>query len=189
MLVERESLNTCLIVLVHEDCLAQYLSLSLSLYLYLDLSLHLCFEFSPPRPIDPMVVNLQRNGGSIPDTDLGPRPDHEFIDAACVKAPDVEACLSKELEEAEKEKLMYGAVLQLDEMHELYEKLLRDAEQQLLKVYDSAATGEGQDLGHLIEEEQTNEQDVGILQESMGTRMGRVELAACQLKFLPKAIR
>ncbi|KAL5975833.1 hypothetical protein ACLOJK_020161 [Asimina triloba] len=44
------------------------------------------------------------------------------------------------------EKLMYKAVLQLDEMHELYEKLLWDAEQRLLKVYDSVATGEGRHL-------------------------------------------
>ncbi|KAL6012797.1 hypothetical protein ACLOJK_003286 [Asimina triloba] len=49
------------------------------------------------------------------------------------------------------EKLMYNVVLQLDEMHELYEKLLWDAEQWLLKVYDSAATGEGRDLGAEIE--------------------------------------
>ncbi|KAL5984492.1 hypothetical protein ACLOJK_018597 [Asimina triloba] len=42
---------------------------------------------------------------------------------------------------------MYRAVLQLNEMHGLYEKLLWDAEQQLLKVYDSAVTGEGRDLG------------------------------------------
>ncbi|KAL5983394.1 Plant intracellular Ras-group-related LRR protein 1 [Asimina triloba] len=147
---------------------------------------------------------------------LGPRPDHESIDAARAKVADVEARLSKQLEEivlarrpegidrlewraqqaekerecreaAEKEKLMYRAVLQLDEMHELYEKLLRDAEQRLLKVYDSAAAGEGGDLGGAVEEDQTNEEVVGILQESMGRRMERVELAGRQLKFLPEA--
>ncbi|KAA8524538.1 hypothetical protein F0562_010961 [Nyssa sinensis] len=40
----------------------------------------------------------------------------------------------------EKEKQVYKAVIQLDEMHEAYKKILKDAEQKLVKIYESAAT-------------------------------------------------
>lgn len=87
---------------------------------------------------------------------IGDRPDHEAVDVAKAKVADIEASLAKQLEElvlsprpeevdrfqwrtrladkegelrqaAEKERQTYKAIVQLDEMHEAYEKLLKDA--------------------------------------------------------------
>ncbi|XP_058073395.1 plant intracellular Ras-group-related LRR protein 9-like [Magnolia sinica] len=150
---------------------------------------------------------------------LGPRPDHESVDNARARIADIEAKLSKQLEEivlakrpdgvdrfewraqqaererecrreAEKEKYLYKAVVQLDDMHEAYEKLLRDAEERLLKIYDSAAKAadrKEEDSENVAEKEETNEEVVGILQEAMGRGLERVELAGRQLRFLPEA--
>lgn len=143
---------------------------------------------------------------------LGPRPDHEAVDAARAKIADIDSRLSNQLEEivlsprpdnvdrliwrshladrekqcrdeAERERSACRALLQLDEMHDAYQKLLREAEDRLVKIYDSA-TAEGADTDHLPEEEETNEEVIKILQEAA---MERVELAGRQLRFLPEA--
>lgn len=43
---------------------------------------------------------------------------------------------------AEQERIAYKSVLQLDGMHKAYEKLLKDAEDRLMKMYGSAADTE-----------------------------------------------
>ncbi|XP_010248642.1 PREDICTED: plant intracellular Ras-group-related LRR protein 1-like [Nelumbo nucifera] len=148
---------------------------------------------------------------------LGDRPHHEDVDTCRAKIADIDARLSKQLEEivlaprpegvdrlqwraqqaekekkfreaAEKEKHICKAVVQLDEMHEAYEKLLRDAEERLVKIYDSAATIDGQlDDSIPPAREEVCEEVVGILQQAPGKGLQRVELPERQLRFLPEA--
>lgn len=149
---------------------------------------------------------------------IGDRPDHEAVDAARAKLADIEANLAKQLGElvlsrrpaevdlgewrarlaekeserrrvAEKEREIYKAVIQLDEMHAAYEKLLKNAEERLVKIYESAEEG-GEAAAAEDEEtagEEVNEEVVGILQEASGTELERVDLSGRKLRFLPEA--
>ncbi|KAJ7945818.1 Plant intracellular Ras-group-related LRR protein [Quillaja saponaria] len=147
---------------------------------------------------------------------LGERPDHEAVDKAKAKLADIEASLCEQLEEIvlsprptdvdrlqwrahqaekekncrlllEKEKQVYKSVIKLDEMHEAYEKLLKDAEHRLAKIYESAeAVAEGAEGGGLVNEE-VNEEVVGILQEASGKGLELVDLSGRQLRYLPEA--
>ncbi|OVA20609.1 Leucine-rich repeat [Macleaya cordata] len=148
---------------------------------------------------------------------LGPRPDHEAVDTARTKIFEIESKLSKHLEHivlaprpdgvdrlewraeqaekekhyrqaAEKETHFCKALVQLDELHEAYEKLLKDTEKRLVKIYDSATVAnEGQEVFVPPISEEVNEEVVGILQEeSTGKGLERVELSGRQLRFLPK---
>ena len=146
---------------------------------------------------------------------IGQRPDHEAVDNAKMKLADIEAQLSRQLEEivleqrpdnvdvnqwrshlaekenecrsaAEKEKRIYKSVIQLDEMHDAYEKLLRDAEKRLSKIYESAEEA-AEDAGEDKTNEEMNEKVVGILQEASGKGMERVDLSGQKLKMLPEA--
>lgn len=155
---------------------------------------------------------------------LGDRPDHELVDNAKAKIAEIEARLSKQLEEivmsprptdvdrlqfrahlagkekdsrlaAEKEKREYRAIVQLDEMHESYGKLLKDAEDKLVKIYDSASaaagTGVEGETSTGVEEENVpevvSEEVVGILQDVSGKGIDRVDLSGRRLRFLPEA--
>ncbi|KAM7483158.1 hypothetical protein LguiB_007741 [Lonicera macranthoides] len=136
------------------------------------------FELTEQMPhlTDPKVIQSMRL--AIADVSqtrsmlqiLGERPDHEAIDNAKSMLAEIEAKLSKQLEEnvlsprpadvdrsqwrshqaekeeelrkaAEKERQLYKAVISLDEMHEAYEKLLNNAEEKLEKIYKEAAVG------------------------------------------------
>lgn len=147
---------------------------------------------------------------------LGDRPDHETVDTAKARLAHIEANLSKKLEDlvlsprpsdvdrlqwrallaerehdcrqsADKDKQDCNAILQLDELHAAYEKLLKDAEERLLKIYRSAEDG------LVVEEEeepvtdQIHEEVVGILQQASGTGLDRVNLSGRRLRFLPEA--
>ncbi|GMJ05962.1 plant intracellular ras group-related LRR 9 [Hibiscus trionum] len=143
---------------------------------------------------------------------LGPRPDHESVDMARSKLAEIDSGLSKSLEElvlsprpaevdqaewrahlaekeqqirqeAEKEKSMYKSILQLDEMHEAYEKLVKQAEERLVKIYEKA--GEVEENMEQIEE--TNPEVIGILEEAQGKGLERVDLCGRKLRFLPEA--
>lgn len=150
---------------------------------------------------------------------LGPRPDHETVDKARAKLAEIEANLGKQLEEivrsprphdvdrlqwrahlaehesecrrsAEKEKQDYKAVVQLDEMHDAYEKLLREAEERLVKIYDSAEASPEDAVTEEApapETEELNEDVVGILQEATGHGLERVDVSGRRLRFLPEA--
>ncbi|KAJ9163798.1 hypothetical protein P3X46_023429 [Hevea brasiliensis] len=148
---------------------------------------------------------------------LGPRPDHETVDTARLKLSEIESNLSKQLEEivlsprppevdrlewrahlvdkehqcrqaAEKEKNLYKTILQLEEMHVSYEKLLKAAEQRLVKIYEKAEMGEEEELKDKEEvDEQLNEEVVGILQEVSGKGLERIDLSNRRLLFLPEA--
>ena len=117
-------------------------------------------------------------------TALGDRPDHETVDAAKAKLAGIEASLSKKLEElvlspladdvdklhlaereqecresAEEEKRECEAILQLEELHAAYEKLLKDAEERLLQIYRSAEAG-------VVEEEEVVDQVKDVLKNN-----------------------
>ncbi|XP_065874886.1 plant intracellular Ras-group-related LRR protein 9-like [Euphorbia lathyris] len=146
---------------------------------------------------------------------LGPRPDHESVDNARIKLAEIESNLAKQLEEivrssrpadvdrlewrahladkeqqcrqsAEKEKTVYKSILQWDEMHESYEKLLEDAEQRLVKIYEKAGTEQDDDDNEEVIE-QVNEDVVCILQEASGKVLEMVDLSNRRLRFLPEA--
>ncbi|KAJ1403300.1 Leucine-rich repeat [Sesbania bispinosa] len=146
---------------------------------------------------------------------IGERPTHEEVDLARAKLADMEAQLSRQLEEivlqarppeidihgwrahqaekekqcreeAEKEKRVWKSVIQLDEMHEGYEKLLKDAEKRLERMYESKDGGDDggdRDGGG----DEVNEEVVGILQEAYGKGMERINLSGRRLKLLPEA--
>ncbi|KAK6924791.1 Leucine-rich repeat [Dillenia turbinata] len=152
---------------------------------------------------------------------LGERPSHEAVDAAKAKLAEIDAKLVKQLEEivlaprpvdvdrfqwrshqaekekqlrdtAEKEKLGYKAIISIDEMHEMYEKLLKEAEEKLVNVMEATEVGEevsrenkkGGDAPAV--REVVNEEVVGILQEA-GKGIERIDLSRRQLRFLPEA--
>ncbi|XP_021733544.1 plant intracellular Ras-group-related LRR protein 9-like [Chenopodium quinoa] len=140
---------------------------------------------------------------------LGERPDHESIDIAKSKVAEIDSLLSSQLEEialsprspdvdserekAEREKMMYKAVIQLDEMHDAYEKLLRSAEEKLMKIYDSAVRekeGGVRDGDAIDEEEEEEEEDemnedvVAVLKDEY---VEKVDLTGRKLKILPEA--
>ncbi|KAE9453764.1 hypothetical protein C3L33_14380, partial [Rhododendron williamsianum] len=150
---------------------------------------------------------------------IGNRPDHETVDTARKKLAEVESQLSKELEEivltprpsevermewraelaekekerrekAERERRIYKAVISLDEMHEAYERMVREAEAKLARIYEAAVEGRGggeeESEGDAVVEE-VNEEVVGVLQEGMGKGIERVDLSNRRLRLLPEA--
>lgn len=149
---------------------------------------------------------------------LGDRPDHEAVDNARSKLAEVESALSKKLEEivlsprpsnidrlewrahlaekerecrqaAEREKSAHRAVISLDEMHEAYARMLREAEERLVKMYESSVVaGENDEECDLNVGEEMNEEVVGILQEGTGNGgLDRVDLSGRRLRILPEA--
>ncbi|RRT71909.1 hypothetical protein B296_00024383 [Ensete ventricosum] len=119
---------------------------------------------------------------------LGDRPDHEAVDAARARPPPPPRGA-----EAEREKAALRVVIQLDEMHEAYEKLLREAENRLVKMYGSAAEGgdvgdgkQGADMGQ-EEGGDVNEEVIDILQGGPGKSLERVDLSGRHLRYLPEA--
>lgn len=146
---------------------------------------------------------------------IGERPTHEEVDHAKAKLADIEAQLSRQLEEivlwprpaeidihgwrahqaekerqcresAEKEKRVFKSIVQLDEMHDAYEKLLADAERRLVKIYEERL-GDGDEGGEEGVGDEVNEEVVGILQEAYGKGMERVNLSGQRLRLLPEA--
>lgn len=146
---------------------------------------------------------------------LGDRPDHESVDEARAKLTEIESGLAKKLqeivlssrpvdvdrlewrehlaekertcrEEAEKEKSVYKAIISLDEMHGAYERMLKEAEERLVRMYETAATAKQNEREGMIEE--VNEEVVGVLEEGLGTGvLDRVDLSGRRLRILPEA--
>ncbi|XP_010543753.1 PREDICTED: plant intracellular Ras-group-related LRR protein 1 [Tarenaya hassleriana] len=139
---------------------------------------------------------------------LGPRPDHETVDKARSKLADIEASLSESFEEialsptdtdvvakeqkrretVDQEKTWYKSILQLDELHEAYGKLLKEAEERLVRIYESA---EKDAAAAAAEEnaatEEVNEEVVGILQHASANPLERVDLSGRKLRLIPEA--
>ncbi|XP_038879710.1 plant intracellular Ras-group-related LRR protein 9-like [Benincasa hispida] len=146
---------------------------------------------------------------------LGERPDHEAVDTAKAKLTEVEVNLSAKLQEivlstrpadvellewrahlaekenecrqaADKEKQVYKAIVQLDEMHEAYEKMLKEAEERLVKIYESAERGlqDEEQLDPVSEE--VYEEVASILQDANENEIDRISLSGRRLRFLPE---
>lgn len=137
---------------------------------------------------------------------LGPRPDHEAVDRARAKLNEIEGMLSESFEdialteaagedeiekrrrEMDQEKTWCESILKLDEVHGSYEKLLSEAEERLVRIYEFAEKkakveeGEGG-----VEEVEVNEEVVGILQEALANPVERVDLSGRKLSLLPEA--
>lgn len=147
---------------------------------------------------------------------LGPRPDHERVDAAKSRLREIEANLSKKLQEivlsprpekfdrlewrahlAEKEKVCreaaekeisaYRAIVSLDEKHEECERMLREAERRLVKMYESAEDTTG---NHRCPEPSTSErarqESMKLLLDSLEENcLEQVNLSGRRLRFLP----
>ncbi|KAL1323377.1 hypothetical protein HN51_033717 [Arachis hypogaea] len=146
---------------------------------------------------------------------IGDRPTHEEVDAARADLADLEARLSRQLEEivleprpadvdihtwrarqaerelkcreeAEKERRVVKSVIQLDEMHDAYERLLADAEKRLVRIYGGAGDA-ADDAGVAAAGDELNEEVAEILQEAYGKGMERVDLSGRRLRLLPEA--
>lgn len=144
---------------------------------------------------------------------LGPRPDHESMDEAKEQIAELDSHLSRKLKEimtspkpphvdniqwrtqlqekeeeyrklVEDEKAAYKAVIQLDEMHDGYEKLLKDAERRLERIYSN---GDLEEERLETKEDLMNEEVVGILEKAYGHGIERIILSKRGLKFLPEA--
>ncbi|XP_031476535.1 plant intracellular Ras-group-related LRR protein 3-like [Nymphaea colorata] len=143
---------------------------------------------------------------------LGERPDHESVDFARNKIAEIDAKLAKQLEEvvlsprpeevdrhdwrnhqaekekeyrqeAEKEKLPFKALVQLEEMHATYSVLLKEAEEKLEKLY----AAEGNSSKFMPVEDEVNEEVVNILREASEKKLGHVVLSGRMLRYLPEA--
>lgn len=155
---------------------------------------------------------------------LGVRPDHEAVDAARLKLSEIEADLSKSLEEivlasqpadsnqldwrayqakkeeecrkaAEREKEIYKSVINLDEMHEAYEKMLSEAESRLERIYEAAVEGKDEAEESYTEKEkgphdgveEMNEEVARILSDAeSGKAIERMDLSGRRLRLLPE---
>lgn len=154
---------------------------------------------------------------------LGDRPDHEAVDRARAGFAEADAALARQLEElslspplpagagaaewrarqeelergyrrrAEADKAAYKAVMQLEQMHDAYEKVLGEAEERLLRIYRAAGSGGGAGLGEGKAsvgkgKEVMNEEVASILRDGeSGKLIERVDLSGQQLTLLPEA--
>ncbi|OWM90531.1 hypothetical protein CDL15_Pgr014834 [Punica granatum] len=179
-------------------------------------------EPAPPSP-PPLFPNHCR-GEIVTDVaqkrqallELGSRPDHEKVDAAKSRLREVEARLSKKLQEivlsprpenldrlewrahlaekeracreaAEKEISAYRAIVSLDEMHQECERLLREAEKRLVRMYESA---EEKTKNRRYAEPRVSGrvslEFMNLLPDSLEkSRLERVTLSGRRLRFLP----
>ncbi|EFH61101.1 hypothetical protein ARALYDRAFT_317922 [Arabidopsis lyrata subsp. lyrata] len=133
---------------------------------------------------------------------LGPRPDHESVDKARAKLSEIESFLSESFEdialtdaaakdekrrhEMDQEKTWCESVLKLDEVHASYEKLLKEAEERLVRIYESAEKNAAEDEENVAAVE-VNEEVVGILQHASANPVDRVDLSGRKLRLLPEA--
>ncbi|KFK38510.1 hypothetical protein AALP_AA3G122200 [Arabis alpina] len=136
---------------------------------------------------------------------LGPRPDHESVDKARIKLSEIEASLSESFEdialndakgkdekrrlEMDQEKIWCESILKLDEVHGSYEKLLKEAEERLVRIYESAEKNVAtvEDEEGVVVAVEVNEEVVSILQHALGNTVDRVDLSGRKLRLLPEA--
>ncbi|GMJ07612.1 plant intracellular ras group-related LRR 9 [Hibiscus trionum] len=135
---------------------------------------------------------------------LGPRPDHEAVETARSKLAVIESNLAVSLEElslcprpgvvdllewraflaekefeirqdADKEKHPLKLILLWDEMHEAYGKLLKEAEERLVKIYENEAENS----------EEVKAEIARIFEEAESKPLERVDLSERKLRYLP----
>ncbi|MED6210782.1 Plant intracellular Ras-group- LRR protein 1 [Stylosanthes scabra] len=145
---------------------------------------------------------------------IGDRPTHEEIDNAKAKLADIDAHLNRQLEEivalqmppesspatwrdhvaqrekecrdaAEQETRRYKSLIQLEEMHASYQKMLSDAEKKLVKIYEKGGEDDGDDAG-AGEGDEDNEEVNVILENANVKGIERVDISGRHLKHLPE---
>lgn len=85
-------------------------------------------------------------------------------------------------EEAAKEAEMYAGVVRLEEVHDSYEKPLRDLEVELSRVYATAVES------LLRSRDEVNEEVVAVLKAAeSGEIVEKIDLSGQELKLLPEA--
>ncbi|XP_051136535.1 plant intracellular Ras-group-related LRR protein 1-like [Andrographis paniculata] len=118
---------------------------------------------------------------------LGPRPDHETVDAARFRLSEISAHSSSDSEDAK----MYKAVIAVDEMHEAYERMLSEAERRLEKIYEAAVAGDEliqADAAPDLSEPEVDAAVVEVLKEAeSGKEIERVDLSGRRLTIFPEA--
>ncbi|KAL1210051.1 Plant intracellular Ras-group-related LRR protein 2 [Cardamine amara subsp. amara] len=113
-------------------------------------------------------------------TSLGSRPDPLAVSSARSKIAQIMDTLSPE--EAAKESEIYSGILRLEEVHDSYEKKLKDLEDELSRVYATAVET------LLKSREEVNEEVVKVLEEAeSGGIIERIDLSGQELKLLPEA--
>ncbi|KAG7558819.1 Leucine-rich repeat [Arabidopsis thaliana x Arabidopsis arenosa] len=140
-----------------------------------------------PLLSDPQVMSSLTQ--SIPTTitqtlfvfnSLGSRPDPLAVSSARSKIAQIMDSLSPE--EAAKESEIYTGVVRLDEVHDSYEKKLKDIEEELSRVYAT----EVESL--LRSGEEVNEEVVAVLKAAESGEINeRINLSGQELKLLPEA--
>ncbi|KFK43566.1 hypothetical protein AALP_AA1G142800 [Arabis alpina] len=113
---------------------------------------------------------------------LGPRPDSLSVSSARSKIAQIQEMDSFPPEDADKEEQIYATVVRLEEVHEGYEKQLRDLEEELGKVYGSA-------VDSLDGGDEVNEEVLSVIKEGEdGGVVERIDLSDRQLKLVPEAL-
>ncbi|CAH8339472.1 unnamed protein product [Eruca vesicaria subsp. sativa] len=140
---------------------------------------------------------------------LGPRPDHENVDKARAKLSEIEGILSESFNdiainetagkgeedkkrkgEMGKDKTWCESILKLDEVHDSYEKLLKEAEERLVRIYESVekdgevVVGDGDEESVVAVE--VNEEVVRILKHALDNTVERVDLSGRKLRLIPE---
>lgn len=140
-----------------------------------------------PLLSDPQVMSSLTQ--SIPTTitqtlfvfnSLGSRPDPLAVSSARSKIAQIMDSLSPE--EAAKESEIYTGVVRLDEVHDSYEKKLKDIEEELSRVY-------AMEVESLLRSgEEVNEEVVAVLKVAeSGEIVERIDLSGQELRLLPEA--
>ncbi|KAG8071269.1 hypothetical protein GUJ93_ZPchr0006g42719 [Zizania palustris] len=131
---------------------------------------------------------------------LGPRPDHELVDSAraflLAHSRDGKPPSAGEAEEEEEKVAASREVVRLDESHESYGGLLREAEERLERLYRMAMKGRDvSDGAYGGGASKSGEQDAGVVDEEVvrvlkeaeeGKVVERVLLVDRQLRHLPE---
>jgi hypothetical protein len=111
---------------------------------------------------------------------LGSRPDPLAVSSARFKIAQIMDSLSPE--EAAKESEIYAGVVRLDEVHDSYEKKLKDTEEELSRVYSTEVES------MLRSGEEVNEKVLAVLKEAeSGGTVERIDLSSQELKLIPEA--
>ncbi|CAN8293865.1 unnamed protein product [Cochlearia groenlandica] len=114
---------------------------------------------------------------------LGPRPDPLSVSSARSKISQILEDESLSPEDAAKEEQIYATVVRLEEVHEGYEKRLRDLDEELAKVYETVVES-------LNGGDEVNEEVLAVLKEAEdgGGDVEMIDLSDRRLKFLPLAV-
>ena len=113
----------------------------------------------------------------------------ESFEEIALSANDVDVAEKeqKRREAVDQEKTWYNSILKLNELHESYEKLLKEGEERLVRIYESAEKNAAAVAEEEAKEVEVSEEVVSILQQAEEKPLDRVDLSGRKLKLLPEA--